>query len=560
MKNMKKLVPLGALAAAVCMLAGYSVTTHAQEDGKIADKVTIGGIEVGGMTEEEAQEAVSAYMQSAMNTTFTLEAGGNTVEVTASELGLEWANTNVVSEAANLGKAGNLIQRYKDNKDLENDGKDLALKYTVDEAAVTSLLTEEASALNTEVVNNGLTRENGSFTFVAGQSGVEVNVAESVTAITDYLNTEWDGDNGTIELSAEVVEPEGTEEELAKVKDVLGSYSTNYSTSGAARCHNIDNAVEKINGTIVYPGETFSASDTMEERTAENGYELAGAYENGQTVEAYGGGVCQVSTTLYNAVLLSELEVVERSNHSMIVSYVKPSMDAAIAGDYKDFKFENNTDAPIYIEGYTSGKNVYFTIYGEETRAANRSISYESEVVSQEDPAVQFVVSADYPVGYYNVEQSAHTGYHAKLWKIVTVDGVQESKEEVNTSVYKPSPKIITVGIATDNADAINAINAAVATGDEATVSATIAQYTTPTETTTEVTTPDAAADAAATTAPAADTTTTDTTTTTTDTTTTDDGSAAAGDTTTDASGNSETSGDSETGSETTDGTDTTTP
>ena len=163
---------------------------------------------------------------------------------------------------------------------------------------------------------------------------------------------------------AEVVEPEGTKEELAKVKDLLGSYTTNYSTSSAGRCANISVAAGKINGTVLYPGEEFSVGQTIGPLTAAGGYELAGAYENGQTVQSYGGGVCQVSTTLYNAVLKAELEVTQRSNHSMIVTYVKPSMDAAIAGDYKDLVFENDTDAPIYVQGiYNSGGSITFNIY-----------------------------------------------------------------------------------------------------------------------------------------------------------------------------------------------------
>ena len=149
----------------------------------------------------------------------------------------------------------------------------------------------------------------------------------------------------------------------------------------------------KINGTVLYPGEEFSVGQTIGPLTAAGGYELAGAYENGQTVQSYGGGVCQVSTTLYNAVLKAELEVTQRSNHSMIVTYVKPSMDAAIAGDYKDLKFVNNLDAPIYIEGYTVGKDIYFNIYGQETRPSNRKVTYESEVVSEEDPGTQFVAT-----------------------------------------------------------------------------------------------------------------------------------------------------------------------
>lgn len=476
MKNWKKIVPVIAIGLFVCSVVGYNVTAKAQEEDKIADKVTIGGIDVGGMNALEASEAVETHVEEAMNTTFTLQADENQIEVKAKDLGITWSNTNVVDEALHLGKTGNLIRRYKDKKDLENSGKELALKYEVDEAAVSSILEENAATLNTSVVNNGLTREDGKFVFVKGQSGVEVNVENSIAQIETFLSSDWDGEDATIDLVADVVEPEGSEEELSKVKDVLGTFNTSFATSSAARCANIENAVSKINGTVLYPGEEFSASGTMGERTAENGYQLAGAYENGQTVEAYGGGVCQVSTTLYNAVMLAELNVTERSNHSMIVKYVDPSRDAAIAGDYKDLKFKNNTNAPIYIEGYTAGKVLYFTIYGQETRDANRKVTYESEIVSQEDPAVQFVTTAD-PLGTISEAQSAHTGYHAKLWKIVTIDGVEESREQVNTSVYKPSAKIINIGLGTDNADAINAVNAAIATGDEATVRATVAQY-----------------------------------------------------------------------------------
>ena len=183
-----------------------------------------------------------------------------------------------------------------------------------------------------------------------------------------------------------------------------------------------------------------------------------------------------MSTTLYNAVILAELEVTQRSNHSMIVTYVKPSMDAAIAGDYKDLKFVNNLDAPIYIEGYTSGKNLYFNIYGQETRPANRKVSYESEVVSEDNPPTQFVATGE-PIGSIATVQGQHTGYVAKLWKIVTVDGVEKSREAFNKSRYKSSPRIVNVGTASADPNATAAMNAAIATGDEAMIRATAAQY-----------------------------------------------------------------------------------
>ena len=125
---------------------------------------------------------------------------------------------------------------------------------------------------------------------------------------------------------------------LSTIQDELGSFSTD--AGGGERWKNLKNGVEKLNGTVVMPGEQISVHDVTAPYDEEHGYVQAGSYENGQVVDTYGGGICQVSTTLYNAVLFSELKVVKRYPHSMLVSYVPPSRDAAIAGDTKDFVFE----------------------------------------------------------------------------------------------------------------------------------------------------------------------------------------------------------------------------
>ena len=492
-KNKKILTMAGSvmaiLAVTVCIVMQMTVNIKAEDNERIVDGVYIGDINVGGMTEEEATAAIDSYIENATNAEFVLAVDDRNIIVSAEQMGLSVEANNAVQEAMDICRSGNLIKRYKDSKDLEQGNKVIPMPVTVDHNALTTLLGDHLTELNIEAVDNGLIRENGAFTFVEGNAGIEINIEESVSAIETFLQNSWDGSSTQIELVAEVTEPKGTREELSKVQDLLGSYSTNYSTSAAGRCTNISVATSKINGALLYPGDEFSVGQTINPMTAENGYELAGSYENGTTVQSYGGGVCQVSTTLYNAVILAELEVTQRSNHSMIVTYVKPSMDAAIAGDYKDFKFVNNTDAPIYIEGYTSGKNVYFNIYGEETRPENRKVSYVSEVVSQTDPGVQFVATAD-PVGYIAKTQSSHTGYVATLWKVVTVDGVEQSREKFNSSTYKPSPRIMNVGTASADPNVTAAMNAAIATGDEATIMAAIAQYsgtaTTPATTTQE--------------------------------------------------------------------------
>ena len=469
------LVAVGIIFAAVLLGTGNSVFAKEKDDTLIPGNVYIGEVAVGGMTVEEAKEAVADYVKDITDVDVVLKAGEKSVTVKADELGLTWGNTKVAEEAANIGKSGNLIKRYKDQKDLENENKIYDIVYTVDEEKTRAVLTEKSAELNQKAVNASLKRENGAFIYEDGKQGIVMNIEGSVQSVVSYFNNGWDAKAPEIELVADVEEPEGNKESLSRVKDVLGTYHTDFSSSTAERVINIKNAVDKIDGTVLYPGEEFSVYEAIAPLDAENGYELAGAYENGTTVQSYGGGVCQVSTTLYNAILYAELNVTQRSNHSMLVHYVDPSRDAAIAGTYKDLKFQNSTDAPIYIEGYTSGGIVYFTIYGEETRLSNRKVEYQSETVSQDTPPVQIAAAAA-PVGYVAVTQKPNVGQSAKLWKVVTIDGVEQEREVVNTSKYSSSPKIIAVGNVSDDPNACAAINAAIATQDEATVRAVAAQ------------------------------------------------------------------------------------
>ena len=139
--------------------------------------------------------------------------------------------------------------------------------------------------------------------------------------------------------------------------------------------------------------------------------------------------------------------MVERSPHSMVVAYVPVSRDAAISGDYKDFKFKNNTDFPIYIMGSASGGILSFRVYGHETREPGREISFESEITDTIEPGEEVVTEdPDLPASYRSVTQAAHVGYKAKLWKIIKVNGVQTDKVQVNTSAYNASPQYVTVG------------------------------------------------------------------------------------------------------------------
>lgn len=449
---------------------------NAVEKDTIWNNITIDGIEVSGMTADEAKAALETRLAEYQKQKITLIADGAETVVTLGDLGLNIANTDaVVKEAVSYGKEGSVWKRYRILKDLEKETKSYDVTFNIDSEVVATTISDKVPALDDAAVDATIKRENGAFVITEGHSGKKIDKTASVQVIEEHFNAEWKpGSSEKITLVTVVDEPDIKTEDLKKIKDVLGTFSTSFS-SGSNRGKNISHAASLINGTVLMPGEEMSASDSMGSRTAENGYLEAGSYLNGTTVQTYGGGVCQVSSTLYNAVLLAELEVTERWAHSMNVDYVQPSMDAAISEGYKDLKFKNNTDAPVYIEGYTVGGKITFTIYGQNTNEAGRKVTYETEVTSR-TPAVKKFIASDDAIGTLKKSSSGHDAIKAKLWKVVTVNGSEVSREAVNSSSYATSAATWKVGTATDNAEAKKVLTDAIATQNEDTIKAAIAQ------------------------------------------------------------------------------------
>ena len=445
----------------------------------IMSGITINGIDVGGMTEEEAASKLRSAFADYGNATITLEGqdSSETVSVPASRFGVGWTDVSAVDEAGACGHGTNIIARYKSEKDIQQNGMNFTANMTADEGDILDVLENDCSSFEQEAVDASLTRENGSFAVSPGQSGVVIDHDSSASKIKSVLEDGWTGGNEIIALDMEVSEPNGTAEELEQVKDLLGTFTTSYSSSGEARCQNIANACGMINGTVVYPGQQFSVLQTITPFTEENGYALAGSYFGQQVVESFGGGICQVSTTLYNAVIRAELQVDERHNHSLIVSYVDPSDDAAIAeSSGLDFRFTNNLEIPIYIEGSISGKSITFNIYGHETRDPGRTLAFESETIETTDPEGEAVYTDNtQQVGYISYT-AAHQGVKARLWKVVYQDGVEQSREVFNNSTYNAAPKSCTVGtLGTVTANLQAAIDSQSIEGCEAAI-ATLAQ------------------------------------------------------------------------------------
>jgi len=457
------------------------MTAYAQEEDVIKDGIYVGDVNISGMTASEAKAAVQSYVDSIGQVELTLIAAkDNEVVVKVSDFGIAWGNPQVVDEAVAIGTTGNVIERYKIKKDLEYNNKIYDLELVYDMQAISDTLTNRCAVYDVARVDSSLVRKNNEFEITIGHTGYAVDVETSIDKICHFLQEEWKFQPETVALDILVDEHRGTVEELQQVKDVLGTYTTSYRSSGTYRSANVQNGTELINGVLLYPGDEFSALAEVTPFTEANGYFPAGSYLNGEVVDSLGGGICQVTTTLYNAILLAELEISQRFNHSMTVSYVPLSMDAAIAESAgKDFKFVNNTEYPIYIEGFVKNKTVTFNVYGKETRTGDRKITFETEV--KETIPVQDVITADpgHPFGYVS-SSGGYTGYKSALWKIVTENGVEVSRTQVNTSNYKMTQRNSVVGVATGDQHIYNEMMMAISTGNLARVKEVIALLSAP--------------------------------------------------------------------------------
>lgn len=413
---------------------------------KIPKGLSVEGQDLGGQTLEEAKRTIESQVASMAGHQVILDVQGEKVSATAKELGFYWSNEDQVEETLGQYENSNLIRRYMLAEDLAKEPVEIPLETSVREEAINSFVTENCTELGAPGQDASIIRENGEFIITPETAGLAVNLEATSAALNEALK---DGLDQTVTVTAVVEEstPRVTAADLETIQDVLGTFSTDFSSSGAARSTNLTVGAAKINGHLLMPGETLSGYECLQPFTTENGYKAAAAYENGQVVDSIGGGVCQIATTLYNASLLAELEITQRQNHSMIVTYVKPSRDAAIAGTFKDIKVTNPYDTPIYVEGYTEGRQLVFTIYGQETRPDNREIRFESETLSVMDPgAPKEVPNPALAPGARRQVQSAHRGLRSRLWKVVTVDGVETERTILSTDTYNASPAIVQVG------------------------------------------------------------------------------------------------------------------
>ncbi len=253
------------------------------------------------------------------------------------------------------------------------------------------------------------------------------------------------GEKFVIPLS--IQKPSVTTEDIEEklFSETIGEFSSKFNAGDVGRTKNIALASKKINGTILAPGEIFSYNDVVGERSYSEGYQTAKVYINGESVDGLGGGICQVSSTLYNAVVYANLEIVERLNHQLTVSYVPLGRDATVDYGNIDFKFKNSTAYPIKIV-CTAENGVMYTAVQGYKEDKSLKVEFHTETIGHTDPPIKKIEDPTLPKGEEKIEKKGTSGYIVDTYKIVKRDNAEEERIYLSRSVYRGNIQEVRVG------------------------------------------------------------------------------------------------------------------
>lgn len=406
--------------------------------------ISINGISLEGFTLDEAKDVLDNEIKKIEKTNVYINLDGKEIETNYLDLGFEFSGKENISSELESYVNSNVIKRFILQEELSSLSKDYSIDINVKKEKLKEVLADELGKLVSEPINANIKRENGKFIIKEGVVGKDIDLEKTFNDLKEKINNK--GNDINIDASILIKEPTIKADDLKKIKTIIGTYTTSYGSSSYERATNIAVGSGKINGTLLMPGETLSGYELMHPFTISNGYKTAGAYSNGRVIDSVGGGVCQIATTLYNAALRAELNITQRNNHSMTVGYVPASCDAAIAGTTKDLKFMNNQKSPIFVEAIIAGRQLTFNIWGEETRAANRTIEFIPEVISQGGIVTTYIDDPNLPIGKEEKRENGHAPRKSKLWKVVKVNGKEVERSLISNDNYIASNDIVARG------------------------------------------------------------------------------------------------------------------
>lgn len=413
---------------------------------KFYSGITVQGVNVSGMTMEEALKALKEQEASTIGTyRIVITCGDKQWELTQTDMSFSFDTQDVLKKAYAVGRSGDLETRYKIVTELKTKPQNFSITATLDEDALKAKVMKIAAEVEkpaTEPTVTGFSVSSG-FQFQDGKAGVSVDkdsLWNDVKAVVEGNHV------GTVTMKTSSVPYKTSLSSLKKHMKKLGTYST-VSVNNANGTYNMKKALLLANGTKINAGATFSFFKTVGPCDRANGFLIAGAIENGRHIDSYGGGICQASTTIYGAALRSGMKIVERHNHSIPSAYCEIGQDATVSYPYTDLKLMNTTNYPMFLVTSASGRKLTATFYGYQPD------DYDSiEIVSRIDktyPApteAKYIEDSSLAANVVKLEQKARTGYLASARRLYLKNGKTVKTEYLNSSTYPAMPAYYVYG------------------------------------------------------------------------------------------------------------------
>lgn len=406
-KDKKKIYRnIGIIVGIIFIIGCVSLNSFTKKflyNGKIANNIFIEGIEVSDMKKEQAIEAINKkYRPQDLSLNYHKEK----FNISSEDIDLKYNTEELVNKAYNSTRTGSYFKDITSYIETKLNSKNYKIKVSYDEKKLDELLSNIAKKINKDSISAKVSVNNG-INITPSSTGLKFETEDNKKLITEALNgKKYD----RINLKVTVTKPKVSTEDVKDINTSLASFSTTFNAALEGRSYNIGLSAQRCNNVILLPGESFSYNEHTGMRVLSNGFKNASVILGGEYVDAPGGGVCQTSTTLFNAVLLSGLQIDQVRNHSKTSHYAPRGRDAMVNDGDSDLRFTNNFDHAVYIQCYRSGSSVNATIYGSSQDKVGVSIQ---------------------------VDNFTYNGLPAaKTYRTITKNG-KSKKSYIYTSVYK---------------------------------------------------------------------------------------------------------------------------
>ena len=509
-KLIKKIIISVVIVALIALVFSTVFALTNINNEKIISGVTIEGIEVSGLTKEEAMAKLQTTYSEKLGKNIMLQYGEFESELNPTLMEVNYNIEEAVNEAYSLGRNGNIFANNYNIFGTLVGKRDFDVNMTLNEEVTTQTINDIGANLPGILVESSYSIEDDKLIILRGKEGVVVNTEGLLSEVKDMLNDIHETEN-VIEIPVETKAPqeididkihseiykeakdayytqdpftvypevEGVDFDVEQAKalisaevkdeyvidliitkpnvtvdqigteafpDQLSTFTTRYDASDKDRSTNLRLACEKLNGTVIMPGGTFSYNETLGPRTYAAGYKNAKVYENGQVVDGIGGGICQISSTLYNAALMSDMEIVERRNHQFVTSYVGAGRDATVVYGSTDFRFKNTRTYPVRIVASAKNGVATVSIFGIKEADREYTYSFKTETISTIPYTTKYVTDSSLAAGKEVVKQKGANGLVTQTYMTKMLNGKVVSTELLSKDTYSAMQRIINRG------------------------------------------------------------------------------------------------------------------